>query len=116
MKDGLGSGGHPLRQCRLLNEGGDHAVGAHHHVVAADDGTGARDTAANAVLELKVPAGKGQSIQQRPDLCDVGAGVHERPQSHVSGNTGEAMEPGDGGETRAWVGHGRILAMAQAAP
>ncbi len=59
VEDRLGACRHPWRQRGLFDEGGDHAVGAHHHVVASDDGTGAGDAASDVVLEVEVPAREG---------------------------------------------------------
>ena len=76
-EDGLSPLRHPRRQGGLVDEGGNHAVGADHHVVAADDGTGAGDAAPDVVLELEMPTGKGEAIEQAPDLLDVGSRVDQ---------------------------------------
>ena len=87
-----------------------------HHVVTADDGTGAGDAAPDALLELEVPARQVQTVEQRADLVDVRAGIDQRPQGHVARDAGEAVEPGQRRRTGGRVGHGSIRATAQAAP
>ena len=116
VEDRLGTRRHARRKGGLLNEGGDHPVGAHHHVVAPDDGTGAGDAAPDAVFEFQVPAGERKPFEQRADLVDVGARVNERPQRHVARDAGEAVEPRQCGGTRIRRRHGSSRAIAQAAP
>ena len=106
----------PGGQRGVLYQGGDDAVGAHHHVVSPDDGAGAGDAASDALLELEVPAGQGQPVEEAADLVDVGARVDERAQRHVARDAGEAVEPRHRLRTGDRRRHGRSRAMAQAAP
>ena len=90
-------------------------MGSADGVAPGDDHPRTGDAAAHALFDPQVPARKGKPVEQPADLVDVGAGVDERAEGHVTGDAGEAVEPGHPGVD--WgCRHGRSRAMAQAAP
>ena len=115
-EDGQGALGHPSGQRGGGDEGGDVGVGAHHDiVVTAHDGPRAGHAAAQSWLDLQFPAVEVEAVQEGAYLIDVGPGIEERPQRHVTGDARETVEPGDGlGRPRR--AHGRSRDTAQAAP
>ena len=115
-EDRLGPCRHAGRQGGFFNECGDHAVGPNHHVVAADDGAGASDASPNTVLELERPPGKVQAVEERTHLVDIGPGVDQRPERHVTRDAGEAVEPCHRRGVDLRCRHGRRRAIAHAAP
>ena len=56
---------------------------------------GATDTGAQHRLGLDRPAAHRESGEHGTQLIDIGTGIDERTERHISGDPREAMEPGD---------------------
>ena len=114
-EDGQGALGHPRRERGVLDHRPDRSVGAADVVTSGDDHPRAGDASAPAFFDPKVPAREGKAVEHAADLLDVGTGVDERAEGHVTGDAGEAVEPGHP-DVRSVRRHGSNRAMAQAAP
>ena len=128
-EDGERPVGHPWRQRGFGDQPDDVRMGAHDGIPIAlhrHQGPRARHATSERLLDLELPAGKGEPPQEEPDLFDVRSCIDEGAQGHVAGYPGKAVEPGDrgGGSWRGgqwwrggrWPAHGSSRAMAQAAP
>ena len=115
----------PLRQTGLLDQRRDVRRRAHdRRLLHVHVGLGGRDAAAQHRLGLEAPAPHREPLDHRAHLVDVGPRVEQRPQRHVPGDPGEAVEPRDprhrlatstSGDARG-VAHLSIRSTAQAAP
>ena len=59
---------------------------------------GSGDTAAQDRLCFGLPATDRQVFEHPQHFVEVGAGIDERPEGHVAGDSREAVEPGGGHE------------------
>ena len=132
-KGGQGAPGHAWRKPSLLHQPDDVGMGANNDVVGdVNDGQGGGDTRPQNRLGIETPARKGQPFQESQNLIEIGSGIEKTAESHIPGDAGEAVKPGDRRgrpdpdvcfhlgrralESGAGSAHGRIRATAQAAP
>jgi hypothetical protein len=88
---------HPLGQAGLLDEPGDVAVRAGDAVgLGFHVGLRGGQAAPHDEVGLERPAADRQPLENAGHLVEGGAGVETGAQRHVAGDTGEAVEPGDG--------------------
>jgi hypothetical protein len=82
-------------KARLLDEPDYVGVSANDDIVCdLHDGARRRDPTSEHRFSAKVPPVKRQPADEGQDLREVGTGIEQRPQCHVTGDAGEAMEPG----------------------
>ena len=115
---GLSSLANTFRETGLLDETGDVRIRTHHGtvVVGMHHQVGGAEARALRGFRADLPSPYRQAADDGLHFIEVGAGVDERPESHVTGDAGEAVEPGHTGHERNPLPTLSSRATPQAAP